>query len=139
MSITLEELKILAALNPYRWDQLTQDELDERVARSGLKLACRPLAGDPRRPGIGKSVITKAVLQRIAEEDTDLTRELDDIRNSSRRSTTSVFLQDDWERLVFEHLELHLKVRSREALTRIAEKVRGEKLSIEPCTPRRAM
>ncbi|MGJ4727692.1 hypothetical protein [Luteimonas sp. SDU101] len=36
-------------------------------------------------------------------------------------------------------LELLLKVRSREALTRIAEKVRGEKLSTEPATPRRAM
>lgn len=135
MSITLEELKILAALNPYRWDQLTQDELDERVARSGLKLACRPLAGDPRRPGIGKSVITKAVLQRIAEEDTDLTRELDNIRNSSRRSTTSVFLQDDWERLVFEHLELHLKVRSREALQEVSRRTRGGPINPTPTRP----
>lgn len=136
MSISLEELKILAALNPYRRDQLTQDEFDERVARSGLKLFFRPRAGNPRQPGIGKSVITKAVLQRISEEDTDLTRELDDIRSSSRRSRTSVFRQDDWERLVFEHLErLSTVARAREALQEVSRRTRGGPINPTPTRP----
>ena len=131
MGLSLQDLQNLANLNPYRWHLLSQDQLDQRVSHSGLVLSCRPLAVDYRRPAIGKSVVARAVLHRIAENDTDLAVELDDIRYASR----PVFLQDDWEREVFERLELLVMLRRREELSKIAECVRGEPIQLTPARP----
>ncbi|MBJ6983978.1 hypothetical protein [Luteimonas sp. MC1750] len=137
MGLSLQDLQNLANLNPYRWHQLSQDQLDQRVSRSGLVLSCRPLAVDHRRPAIGKSVVTRAVLQRIAENDTDLAVELDDIRYAPR----PVLLQDDWEREVFERLELLVEqmvaamTHRRGALSKIAQCVRGKPIRTTPSLP----
>lgn len=142
MNLSFEDLQNFAALNPYRWDELTQDELDALVLRSGLELICRPLAGDPRRDGTGKTIITNAVLARIGEEDPELLGELEDIRYSAYRSNRSVFQQDQWEREVFECLEGHLErlmsFKRMETLAGIAQATRARKLPSDPAPHRRA-
>ena len=53
MTISLETLLALAAVNPYRWEGLTQDELDARIEAAGLRpfLVYYPNPGPSTRPG----------------------------------------------------------------------------------------
>lgn len=71
MTISLELLQALAAVNPYRWEGLTQDELDARIEAAELRSYLRhyPTPGPGTRPGIGKTIVTKAVIERIAQDD----------------------------------------------------------------------
>lgn len=124
MSIPLTTLQALASVNPYRWADLSQDELDKRIAQADL----RELIFRPRIPGVGpfghigtgKTLVTKAVLAHVAKVDPVLYQVLNDVHQSAR--------EPDNERLMFEWLELAVRQRiseeRREGLSRVAQAVR---------------
>ena len=101
LELPLEDLQALAAVNPYSWDELTQDELDGRIARATLGLLrCRPTVPSPGiygNRGNGKTVVTRAVLERLAADEPDLFLVLDRIQQGEPENIG--------ERLVFERLE----------------------------------
>lgn len=118
MTLPLSTLQALAALNPSHWPELSQEDLDSRVEQASLG----PLPFRPRIPGpgpyggfgIGKTVVTKAVLARVEKEHLALFHQLNGVYLSAR--------EHDRERLMFEWLERYCQSRRRkEKLTVIAQ------------------
>lgn len=116
LELPLKDLQVLAAVNPFRWADITQDELDERIERASLgQLKCRPTVpgnGPFGNRGNGKTVVTRAVLERLAVDEPDLFKELFGIHQSAS--------ERDQERLVFERIDQMVAERTREALNAIA-------------------
>jgi hypothetical protein len=122
MKISLELLQALAVVNPYLWEGLTQEELDARIEAAELRpfLIHYPTPGPASRPGIGKTIVTKAVIERIAQEDPTGAQ---DLRNRCHKAFTStkLFYRDAAsERVVFERIDQLVAKRTREALTAFA-------------------
>lgn len=122
MALSLETLQAFAAVNPYRWEGLTQDELDARIEAAGLRpfLVYYPHPGPSTRPGLGKTIVTKAVIDRIAQEDPATAQDLRDRSHKAYISTKLLFRDAATERGVFERIDQLVAERTREALTAIA-------------------
>ena len=124
MTISLETLLALAAVNPYRWEGLTQDELDARIEAAGLRpfLVYYPNPGPSTRPGLGKTIVTKAVIERIAQDDPASAQELRACSHKAYTSTKLLNRDAACERVVFERIDRMVAERTREALSAIADK-----------------
>jgi len=118
MTLPISTLQALAALNPSHWPDLSQEDLDSRVEQAGLgPLLCRPRIPSPGPYGgfgIGKTVVTNAVLARVEKDDLALFHQLSGVYQSAR--------EQDRECLMFEWLERYCQSRRRkEELNIIAQ------------------
>ena len=122
MTISLELLQAFSAVNPYHWEGLTQDELDARIEAAGLRpfLVYYPNPGPSTRPGLGKTIVTKAVIERIAQDDPATAQELRARSHKAYTSTKLLYRDAACERVVFERIDRMVAERTREALTAIA-------------------
>ena len=131
MTLSLEELRALAAVNPFKWEHLTRDEILDRCHLAGLVLPhyFNPIPGSGRTPGTGKTVLTIAVLEYIDREDAQLSGLL--------RTVMDAGGERHGERLVFEVIETMAAYGSRIALESVANMARNE--AGEAAWARRAM
>lgn len=132
MTLSLEELRALAAVNPFvKWEHLSRDEILERCHLAGLVLPhyFNPIPGSVRTPGTGKTVLTTAVLEHIDREDAHLSGLL--------RTVMDAGGERHGERLVFEVIETMAAYGSRIALESVANMARNE--AGEAAWARRAM
>ena len=115
MTLSLEELRALAAVNPFvKWEHLSRDEILERCHLAGLVLPhyFNPIPGSVRTPGTGKTVLTTAVLEHIDREDASLAGLLRTVMDASG--------ERHGERLVFEIIDTMASYGARIALESVA-------------------
>ncbi|WP_140722567.1 ankyrin repeat domain-containing protein [Pseudomonas sp. Hp2] len=123
-----EALCALAAVNPFRWSELTQEELDSRLKRANLDgLIFQPYvphSGPFGNIGNGKSVVTNAVKERLAIVAPDIAKDISRALNTTHQAAT----EQDRERLVFDHLEQvaeqRMSAERREQLAVVAKEAR---------------
>lgn len=116
MALTLETLRAIASCNPFRWDCVPWNEKNERIEAAGL-LPYLTHGHNPHH----QTFVTKAVIDRIAQEDPDSAQAL---RNRIQRhfiDSTLYYCEATAEPAVFEWIDQMVAERTREALTAIAE------------------
>ncbi|PZS90079.1 hypothetical protein [Stenotrophomonas maltophilia] len=126
MTLSLEELRALAAVNPFKWEGLSAGEILDRCQSAGVDV---PQYFVPRPewgtfPGSGKTVMTTAVLEHIDRVDASLSGLL--------RTVMEAGGERHGERLVFEVIETMAAYCSRIALESVAAVARdgaGEEVS----------
>lgn len=133
MSLSLEDLRALAAVNPFRWEQLTREQILVRCHAAGLNLPnyFNPVPATAGHPGMGKTVLTRAVLEHIEGLDSNLAALLRTIMDKGGERYA------EGERLVFEVIETMAAYAARTALERVADAARNE--AAEEASARRAM
>lgn len=113
MPISLETLRALAACNPFQWDRVPWNEKNERIEAAGLL----PYLAHGHNPH-HQTIVTQAVLQRLAEENAAEGRQ---VRDYARRAYIITHHNEfDYEHAVFERIDQMMIERTREALTAIA-------------------
>jgi len=126
MALSLENLRDLAAVNPFKWEQLSSDEILNRCHAAGLNLPpyFNPIPTADHRSGIGKTVLTRSVLEYCDARDADLATLLREVINEAGNR--------EGERLVFEVIETMAAYAARTALECVADAARdgaGEEVS----------
>lgn len=126
MALSLEALRALASVNPFRWEQLTRDQILDRCHAAGLNLPnyFNPIPRPSWYPGTGKTVLTTAVLKHIGVEDASLAGLLRTVMEAGGES--------HGERLVFEIIDTMASYGTRIALESVAAVARdgaGEEVS----------
>lgn len=71
MALSLETLQALVAVSPFKWVHLTKSEILTRCESAGLNLPnyFSPIPAPANSPGMGTTVVTQAVLDRVEKED----------------------------------------------------------------------
>lgn len=130
MSISLEELKNLSALNPRYWDEITQEELDARLLQSGIH---HPIIIDDC-DSINKSLLTVEVSGIIRRGDPELFTEIFNLHPDVRVGEFFAFYSVRGFENIFMSIEEYIEVfeerlkKRRKDLTDIASKSREESL-----------
>ncbi|RYZ23854.1 MAG: hypothetical protein EOO16_03150 [Chitinophagaceae bacterium] len=121
MALSLETLQALVAVSPFQWVHLTKSEILTRCEAAGLILPTyfNPMPAPAHSPGIGKTVVTRALLDRVEKEDPRLAERLRTILHQGG--------ERDGERLMFEAMErIVASERMREALSTLANAGRND-------------
>ncbi|GAB3513206.1 hypothetical protein [Pseudoxanthomonas daejeonensis] len=121
MALSLETLQALVAVSPFQWVHLTKADILTRCEAAGLNLPTyfNPIPAPAHYPGIGKTVVTRAVLDRVEKEDPRLAERL--------RTTLHKGGERDGERLMFKAMEtMASSERMRKALSTLANSVRND-------------